>query len=54
MENINIFKTKINEIDNTNESGMKKCRAVTCIHCVGDVCTNETCEIYERLFIQEG
>ncbi|CAH2214317.1 hypothetical protein [Tepidibacter aestuarii] len=54
MENMNMVESKINEIDNKYEINMKKCRVITCIHCVGDVCANETCEIYERSFIQEG
>lgn len=56
MNNMTMTMTesKINEIDNKYETNMKKCRVVTCIHCIGDVCTNETCEIYERSFIQEG
>ncbi|SHH00189.1 hypothetical protein [Tepidibacter thalassicus] len=43
----------VNDIDKF-KNNYKKCKVVTCIHCVADICTNETCEMYERLLIQEG
>ncbi len=45
----------MNNVEKKTDSNIgKKCRVISCIHCIGDRCTNETCEIYERTFIQEG
>ncbi|MCT4508376.1 MAG: hypothetical protein N4A48_06375 [Tepidibacter sp.] len=49
----NATNTNIVDIDKFEKEN-RKCRVMTCIHCVGDRCTNDTCEIYERSFIQEG
>ncbi|SHJ89648.1 hypothetical protein [Tepidibacter formicigenes] len=46
-------KVNINDIDKF-EVNYKKCKVITCIHCVADRCNNEICEMYERSFIQEG
>ncbi|MEJ8552911.1 hypothetical protein [Tepidibacter sp. Z1-5] len=46
--NINVV--DIDKIEKEN----RKCRVITCIHCVGDRCTNDTCEMYERSLIQEA
>lgn len=56
MEDLKVKKdTKvIDDIEKTLSTFGKRCRSITCIHCIGDICSNEICEIYERLFIQEG
>lgn len=56
MEDLKIRKDikVINDIEKTLSTFGKTCRVITCIHCIGDRCSNEICDICERLFIQEG
>ncbi len=32
----------------------RKCRFITCIHCINERCTANKCDMYENDYIQEG
>ncbi|SFH54042.1 hypothetical protein SAMN05192551_101429 [Tindallia magadiensis] len=44
-------KQKNNE--STNSRKKVKCGVITCIHCIIDTCALESCDLQERIFLQE-
>ncbi|MCT4565191.1 MAG: hypothetical protein N4A68_12880 [Maledivibacter sp.] len=42
---------KINE--SREKDSKRKCGMITCIHCIGNNCTTDKCDFYERIYRQE-
>lgn len=34
-------------------AGCKDCQTITCIHCIGNKCTTDECQYFERYYRQE-
>lgn len=50
------MENKMNLIQNLNmkTETMKFCGAITCINCVNEMCTVDSCDLYEDSRSQEG
>ncbi|WDV45943.1 hypothetical protein PV797_21055 [Clostridiaceae bacterium M8S5] len=47
------IKKKVNDTNKKNRFKFKTCGSITCIHNMGERCNLESCEMYERNFMQE-